>query len=106
MRAAMSIIMPGRQRVAIQLRERQAMITFVVIFTNLVVTQIPIYFLATTRRQAFSRNIPVWVHLIAINLYLLAPALEPFIIARNRDFKKALHKMFHRRTFFSPTSNS
>jgi hypothetical protein len=106
MRAAMSVIMPGRQRMAVQLRERQAMITFVIIFTNLVVTQIPIYILATTRRQPFSRHIPIWVHLIAVNLYLLAPALEPFIIARNRDFKEALSKMFHRRTFFSPTSNT
>lgn len=92
-RVAFSAIVPGGQRVASQIRERQAMITFVIIFTALVITQLPLYILATSRRRDYYPDIPIWVHLIGVNLYLLAPALDPIIIMRNIDFKKALSKM-------------
>lgn len=93
-RVAFSAIVPGGQRVASQIRERQAMITFVIIFTALVITQLPLYILATSRRQDYYPQIPIWVHFIGVNLYLLAPALDPIIIMRSTDFKKALSKMF------------
>lgn len=92
-RVAFSAIVPGGQRVASQIRERQAMITFVITFTALVITQLPLYILATSRRQDYYPHIPIWVHFIGVNLYLLAPALDPIIIMRNIDFKKALSKM-------------
>lgn len=93
-RVAFSAIVPGGQRMASHLRERQAMITFVIIFTALVITQIPLYILATSRRRDFYSDIPIWVHLVGVNLYLLAPAIDPIVIMRNTDFKKALSKMY------------
>ena len=105
-RAALSAVIPGRQHMATQLRERQATITFAIIFTNLVLTQIPLFFLSTTRRESFFPHIPTWVHLLGVNLFLLAPVLEPFIIMRNRDFKKVLTKMFRQQRHSFSLSNS
>lgn len=99
--AALSAIVPGRHRTAIQMRERQAMITFVIIFISLVVTQVPLYILASSRRRDWYKDIPIWVHFIGVNLYFLAPVLEPIIIMRNKDFKTALSKMFRCRNSFS-----
>ena len=92
-RAAISAVVPNRHRTNLQKRERRAMLTFVIIFTTLVITQLPLYFLSTTRRLDFYTQIPIWVHLVGVNLYLLAPALDPIIIMRNRDFKRVLSKM-------------
>ena len=92
-RAAISAIVPNRHRTNLQKRERRAMITFVIIFTTLVITQLPLYFMSTTRRLDFYTQIPIWAHLVGVNLYLLAPALDPIIIMRNRDFKRVLSKM-------------
>ena len=100
-RLTLAAMVPGRQQVAVALQERRAMITFAIIFTNLVVTQIPLFFLSTTRRASFYRSIPIWVHLIGVNLYFLAPALEAIIIMRNRDFKNVLSRIFRRRHYFS-----
>ena len=100
-RAAISAIIPGRSQMAVQRRERQAMITFCIIFANLVLTQILLFILSAARRQSYYSHIPFWVHMIAINLFLLAPVIEPVIIMKNRDFKRVLSRMFHRRNSFS-----
>lgn len=90
-------ITAGRTHVTMQLRERQATITFFIIFTNLVLTQILLFILSAVRRQSYYLDIPIWIHMISTNLFLLAPALDPIIIMRNKDFKKVLTKMFKRR---------
>lgn len=101
-RAALSYIRP-RHRMSMQIRENRARTTFIIIFVSFVVTQIPLYFLAVIRRTSFFSSIPLWVHLVCVNLFLLSPALDPIIIIRNRDFKAALAKMFGRRGSFSLT---
>lgn len=95
-RAAITAFIPSRNHDAAK-RERRAMVTFALIFTNLVLTQIMVFVLAAMRRRDFYGEIPIWVHLIAINLFLLAPVLEPLIIVKNQDFKRVLKKMFRRR---------
>ena len=102
-RAALTALIPSRHNVATQRRERQAMVTFVIIFTNLVMTQILLFILSAMRRQEYYQSIPIWVHMVAVNLFLLAPALEPIIIVKNQDFKRVFTKMFRRRHPFSLT---
>ena len=58
-----------------------------------------VFALAVMRRREFYTDIPIWVHLIAVNLFLLAPVLEPLIIVKNQDFKRVLTKMFSRNSF-------
>ena len=101
-RAALSAFVPNRQHMG---RERRAMVTFAIIFTNLVFTQILLFILSAVRRQEFYKYIPIWVHMIAMNLFLLAPVIEPLIIIKNQDFKRVLLRIFRRRHSFS-TSHS
>ena len=100
-RAALTAIIPSRQHSASNKRETRAMATFALLLTNLVLTQIMVFALAAMRRREFYTDIPIWVHLIAVNLFLLAPVLEPLIIVKNQDFKRVLTKMFRRRNSFS-----
>ena len=100
-RAALTAIIPSRQHNAAHKRETRATATFSLLLTNLVVTQIMVFALAVMRRREFYTDIPIWVHLIAVNLFLLAPVLEPLIIVKNQDFKRVLTKMFRRRNSFS-----
>ena len=99
-KAAITAIKPSRQNSVAQKRETRAMVTFALIFSNLVITQIMVFVLAAMRRRDFYTDIPIWVHLMAVNLFLLAPVLEPVIIVKNQDFKRVLTKMFRRRNFF------
>ena len=81
-------------RISHQIRESRAITTFIIIFVAFVVTQIPIFLVAVVRRSSFFSIIPIWVHMVCVNLYLLSPALDPIIITRNRDFRKVFRKMF------------
>ena len=96
-RAALSAFIPNRQQMATHRRERRATVTFAIIFSNLVLTQILLFILSALRRQDYYSSIPIWVHMVAVNLFLLAPVLDPVIIMKNQDFKRALVRIFCRR---------
>ena len=100
--AIFALLKPGKPQWT---HEKQAMTTFIIIFISLVVTQFPLYFVVTHRRSDWYDMIPLWFHFLCVNLYFLAPALEPIIIMRSTDFKTALYKMFVRRGSFSVPSS-
>ena len=79
-------------------REIHALFTFLLVFVALLVTNIPVYSL-TIMRRGFAvqyQNIPIWVHFIIIDLFYLSNVLDPLLIMRNRDFRKAIVQMFQK----------
>ena len=88
-------------------RDRRAMVTFAIIFFALLVTQIPELILSGTRRTEFYSLVPIYVHFIVIDIFLISPALDPIVIMRNRDFRKAMaHVLGRHHTEASLSSNS
>lgn len=86
-------------------RDRRAFVTFVTVFIALLFTQMPLYFVAVTRRTAFYQKIPIYVHYIFLYIYLLSPVLDPIVIMRNRDFRHALSHLMGRRRSVSAEYN-
>ena len=56
--------------ISYQIRESRAITTFIIIFVTFVVTQIPIFLLTLSRRSSVYTRIPIWVHMIGVNLYI------------------------------------
>jgi len=77
-------------------RDKRATVTFAIIFFALLVTQLPQLIFSTTRRTDFYSLIPIYVHFIAIDIFLISPALDPIVIMRNRDFRNAMARMLGR----------
>ena len=77
-------------------RDRRATVTFAIVFFTLLVTQLPELIFSTTRRLDFYSRIPIYVHFIVLNIYLISPALDPIVIMRNRDFRNAMAHMLGR----------
>ena len=78
-------------------RDRRATVTFAIVFFTLLVTQLPELIFSVTRRTDLYSLIPIFVHFIAIDIYLISPALDPVVIMRNRDFRNAMARMLGHR---------
>lgn len=77
--------------------DRRALITFFIIFITLLLTQVPIFFTSGVfRNTTFFEDIPLWIHFIAMYIYLLSPVLTPIVIMRNKDFRKILARTIKR----------
>ena len=77
-------------------REFRAMLTFALIFVTVLATAIPAYIfliLRTANEELWCR-IPLAVHFVGIEIFLLATALDPILILRDRDFRRCLNDLF------------
>ena len=68
------------------------------IFHSILFTQLPELIFSVTRRTDLYSLIPIFVHFIAIDIYLISPALDPVVIMRNRDFRNAMARMLGHRS--------
>ena len=87
-------------------RDRRATVTFAIIFFALPVTQLPELIFSTIRRLDFYSRIPIYVHFIVIDIFLISPALDPIVIMRNRDFRNAMARMLGRHRSEASRSSS
>lgn len=78
--------------------EKKILITFFMIFVNVFVTQLPIYTTSALRssEETYSK-IPIAVHLLFVQIYLLGSVLDPMLIMRNKDFRDVILRMWRRR---------
>jgi len=77
-------------------REFRAILTFALIFVTVLATAIPAYIfliLRTANEELWCR-IPLVVHFVGIEIFLLATALDPILILRDRDFRRCLNDLF------------
>lgn len=78
--------------------DRKILFTFFMIFMNVFLTQLPIYITSALRsNEETYDDIPLPLHLIFVNIYLLGSVLDPLLIMRNRDFKDVFQKIIRRR---------
>ena len=77
-------------------RELRAMLTFALIFVTVLATAIPayIFLIVRTISEALWCRIPLAVHFVGIEIFLLATALDPILILRDRDFRRCLADLF------------
>ena len=80
-------------------RDIQALITFLLVFVILILTNTPVYALVIMRRgfPVQYQEIPIWVHFVVVDLFYLSTILNPLLIMRNRDFRKAIVHMFEKK---------
>lgn len=93
-------VMPGRYNVLLfwSKQDISALVTFLLVFVTLVLTNTPVY-AVTIMRRGFPeqyRQIPIWAHFLIVDLFYLSNMLDPLFIMRNRDFRKAIMKMWNR----------
>ncbi len=79
-------------------KDQRALITFLIVFISLIVTQFPIYITSSIRQTDFYQQIPIYVHYILLDIYMLSTALDPIIVMRNRDFRHAISHLLGRRS--------
>lgn len=79
----------GEQRT----RRNRALVTFVLLFITLTITPIPTYIIGSLRQTQLYPHIPVLVHFIAIDVYMLSPVLDSIVIMRNRDFRHTFSRL-------------
>ena len=80
-------------------KDMHALFTFLLVFVTLLLTNIPVYAI-TIMRRGFTeqyQQIPIWVHLLIVDLFYVSNMLDPVLIMRNRDFRKAITTMFCKR---------
>ena len=88
-------------------QDRRALITFFIIFVTLLVTQIPIYITSGALRATdIFDDIPLWVHFVAMYIFLLSPVLTPLVIMRNKDFRSVILSIVKRSTTIPMVTNT
>ena len=82
-------------------RDLNALFTFLLVFIVFLIANIPVYIVSILRpinTEVYSQ-IPLWVHFIIVDLFYILGVVDPIIIMRNRDFRKASEKLFCRSRF-------
>ena len=76
-------------------REKQATITFALLFVAVMFTGMPGYLLQLARSTglAFYCEIPIYFHFISTEVFLCASALTPLVIMRDQTFRACLAKL-------------
>ncbi len=82
-------------------KDQRALVTFLIVFITLIVTQFPIYIISSIRRTDFYQDIPIYVHYLLTDIYMLSTTLDPIIVMRNRDFRHTLLHLVGRRSTVS-----
>ena len=82
-------------------RDLNALFTFLFVFIVFLVANTPVYLVAILRplRPDIYSQIPLWVFFIIVGLFNVLSVLDPIIIMRNKDFRKASRKLFCRKRF-------
>lgn len=77
-------------------REKQATVTFMLIFVTVVITGSPVYLLQVLRVVSTKLHcmIPIYVHFVMIEFFLCAPMLTPLVIMRDRAFRESIANQF------------
>ncbi len=72
--------------------ERTLFVSFGFIFTAFCLTGILMYLFRVIRSLSFSTwcSIPIFVHFAVVDFFLSSTAVDPFLILRDRDFRKRL----------------
>ena len=87
--------------------EKKILATFFMIFINVFVTQLPIYITSILRSsQEIYEDIPLVLHFIFIDIYLLGSVLDPVLIMRNRDFWDVIKNGLRKRQAQNSQRNS
>ena len=77
-------------------RDMQALITFVLILIEVILSNVPVYLLTFSKRyfSNFYNDIPIWIRMITIDFFYLSPLLDPLLILRNRDIYRAIQHLY------------
>ena len=82
-------------------RDINALVTFLLVFVFFLITNIPVFVVSLLRplQQELYLQIPLWAHFIIVDLFYLLNVIDPLIIMRNMDFRKATMKLFCKKKF-------
>lgn len=77
-------------------RDIRALFTFLLVLITLMVTNLPVYAVILMRRSytAYYQQIPLWLHMIIIDLFYASAFLDPLLIMRTKDFRRAISRLF------------
>ena len=80
-------------------RDMNAIFTFLLVFIVFLIANIPVYIVSILRPIASDlySEIPLWSMFLIVNLFYMLNVLDPIIIMRNRDFRKASNKLLCRK---------
>ena len=89
-------------------RDLNATFTFLLVFIAFLIANIPVYVVSILRPIApdLYSQIPLWSMFLIVNLFYMLNVLDPIIIMRNRDFRKASGKLFCRKNNLRYSSSS
>ena len=87
-------------------RDLRALTTFVLILLTLLLSNMPIYAVSIMRRSFPDsyEKIPLWIHMLTIDLFYFTNILDPLLIIRNRDFYRAALSLCRCSKFHSTSS--
>jgi hypothetical protein len=90
------------------MREKKALVTVFLIFITVTFTSIPTYAILLVRQIDICLffKIPIEVHLICVNIFLISAALDPIILMRTSDFRNALKDLLCGKCKAKVTSSS
>ena len=80
-------------------RERRTLTTLILLYLTVLLTSIPQYLLIFLRGVyicAFFK-IPISVHFIVSDIFFLSTALDPIVLMRTQDFRRAFRQLFYKR---------
>jgi hypothetical protein len=74
-------------------QQRRAMFTCFLVFVTIVITNIPIYITSALRSTPeIYGYIPLWAHYLVTYFFLLGAVLDPQLVMRTKNFRKALKR--------------
>ena len=77
-------------------RDIRALTTFLLVLITIMATNVPVYVLLLLRRPytELYQQIPLWVHMIITDLFYASSFLNPLLIMRTREFRRATSRLF------------
>lgn len=78
-------------------KDKRAMITILLIFLTIFFTSSPQFLFFLLRQISICTffKIPIEVHFIVTDIFLLSTTLDPIVIMRNQDFRIVLYELIH-----------
>ncbi len=77
-------------------RERRTLMTLILLYLTVLITSIPQYLLIFLRGVHICSffKVPISVHFIVSDIFFLSTALDPIVVMRNQDFRRAFWRVF------------
>ncbi|XP_019864482.1 PREDICTED: green-sensitive opsin P521-like [Amphimedon queenslandica] len=79
--------------------DRQAMVTVFLIFLSILFTSSPSFLFLIVRQISICIffKIPVVIHFIVTDIFIVSTALDPLVLMKNHDFRTVIYELFHKK---------